>query len=109
MRQMFGSYATAGVADCDFEVRVALAKRNLNRTVRRREAQRVVEQISHGALKQVGVGINLSLTAATDRDVTILRDGLIKRCNFLQGRARIELLSRNRFTRRIHPRDEKQI
>src|SRR6266480_2005810 len=107
MRQMFGSYATAGVADCDFEVRVALAKRNLNRTVLRREAQRVVEQISHGALKQVGIGINLSFTAATDRDVTILRDGLIKRRNFLHGRTRIELLLRNRFTRCVHSRNEK--
>src|SRR5882672_9357800 len=101
---MFGSYATAGVADCDFEVTIALANDNLNRTVLRREAQRVVEEISHGALKQVGIGMNLSFTAATDRDVTILRDSLIKRRNFLHGRARIESLSRNRFARCVHSR-----
>src|SRR6266404_5865395 len=104
---MFRSYSAAGVANCDFEGRVALANDNLNRTVLRREAQRVVEEISHGALKQVGIGINLSFTAATDRDVMILRDGLIKRRNFLHGRARIESLPRDRFARCVHSRDEK--
>src|SRR5215472_9307578 len=100
---MFGSYSAAGVADCNFEIGVALAKSNLNRTVLGSEAKRVIEQISHGALEQVGIGIDLSFAATTDCNVMIVRDRLIKRRNFLHGLARIESLSRDRFARGIHP------
>src|SRR6266498_2780810 len=107
--QMFWSYSAAAIADCDFEISVVFGERNLNRTVLRSETQRVIEQISHGALEQVRIGVNLTFAAATDRDVTIVRDRLIKRCNFLHGCARIESLSRDRFARCVHSRNEKQI
>src|SRR6266576_4069407 len=73
------------------------------------ESERVVEQISDGAFEQVGVGTNLSVAAAADSNVMIVCDRLIKCCDFFYCRACIELLACDRFTRRIHASDKKQI
>ena len=51
----------------------------------------------------------MSVAAAIDRDVTIVRDRLIERCNFFYCRARVESRARNRFARGVHARDKKQI
>ena len=53
--------------------------------------------------------MNLSLATAANRNVMIVCDRLIKRRNFFDCRACIEPLSCDRFTRRIHARDKKQI
>src|SRR5947199_7118780 len=73
------------------------------------ESQRVIEQISQGAFEQVWVGMNLSVAAAIDRNMVIVRDHLIERCDFFYCCTCVEPLSSDRFTRRIHARDKKQI
>src|SRR5881275_287892 len=99
---MFGSYSAAGIADGDLEAGIALGKRNLNRTVLRSKPQRVIEEISDRALEQVRVRMNLAFSAAADGDASLFRDCLIKRRNFIHCCARIESLSRDWFTRRVH-------
>src|SRR5438046_1271863 len=104
---MFWSYSRASVTDGDLESTVVFGKRDMNRTVFGSESQRVIEQISHRAFEQVGVGINLSIAAATNCHVTILRQRLIERCDLFDRSARVELLQRDRFARGIDPRDKK--
>src|SRR5262249_38960578 len=106
-RQMFWSYPTASITDRDLEITVVFGNRDTNRTVLGGEAQCVIEQISHGAFKQIRVGINLSVAAAADRDVVIVRNRLIEGCDFFDRGARIELLARDRFARCVHAGDKK--
>src|SRR5262249_44414114 len=82
-RQMFASYSRAIITDCDLEIGRMIGKRNLDGTVLRSKTQRVIDQIAHSALKQCGVGRNLSLARAVDRHVSIFCDRFIKRRNFL--------------------------
>src|SRR4029453_7673887 len=106
---MFGSYSRTIVPDCDLEICRVLGKCDLDGTVLWSETQRVIDQVAHGALEQRGIGRNLSLSAAIDRDMTVLRDCFIKRGNFLDCSACIELLPRDRLACSISSCNEKQV
>src|SRR5437763_4071050 len=103
---MFRSYSATIVADCDFELSLIFGKRNLDRTVFRSKPQRVVEQICQSALEKVGVRVNFPVADTADRNMTVIRECLIKRRNFLDGRTRIKSLALDRFPRRVHTGDK---
>ena len=106
---MFRPYSGAVIANGDLEIRRMFGKCDFNGTVLRSKPQRVVDQIAHGALKQGGVGGNLSLTAAIDRDTTIFCDRFIKRSDFFYRRARVKSLPLDRFARGVGPRNKQQV
>src|SRR5439155_22214733 len=75
----------------------------------RSETQRVSDRIANRTLEQDWVRINLTFAAATDRNMMILGDRLIKRRDLFHRRATMESRPLDRFARRVSARDEEQI
>src|SRR5437667_9036648 len=106
---MLWTYPAAIIADCDLEIGRVFGERDLNLAVFRSETQRVIDQIANRALEQGWIGINLTFAAATDRNMMILGDRLLKRRDLFHRRATIESRPLDRFARRVNARDEEQI
>src|SRR5438093_2275244 len=106
---MFCAYPATIIADRDLEITVVFGNGDSNCAVLGSESQCVIEQISHGAFEQIEVGINLSVAAATDRDVMIVRDRLIKGCDFFDCRSGIKPRARDRFAGCVYAGDKEQI
>ena len=106
---MLGCDTGAVVAYCHLQMADAFQNRNVYCSVLRCVSERVIEQISHDPLKQIRVGVNLSLATALDRHVVIVCHHLVERGDLFDRCACIEALPRDWFTGRIHACHEEQI
>src|SRR5437588_211898 len=83
--EMFVRDSGAGIADANLSAAAQIADCNLNTSVFRREAQRVVDQISDRAVEKNWIGENFRFTAATDFDMSIFSHCLVEADNFFNG------------------------
>src|SRR5689334_17774565 len=106
---MFRPYSRTVIANGDLEICRMFGKCNFNRTVLWSKSQCIIDQIAHRPLKQGGIGGNLCLPAASNRDTAIFRDRFIKRSDFFYCPTRVKSLPLDRFARGVDSRNEKQV
>src|SRR5947207_13752898 len=106
---MLGGDAGAIVDDRDFGAAVTARDVDLDFAAMGGEAQRVIDEIVDRTLEQNRIGIDFSIAAANDGNLSVFGHGPIKAGDFLAGGAGIEFFSLNWFARGIDPRDKKKI
>src|SRR6478672_3366928 len=73
------------------------------------EAQRIIEQISKGAVEQNGIGKNFRIPTATDLNVSVFGESLIEAHNFFDRGAPVERRTINLLFGRVGAGEKEKI